>query len=148
MCFVYLLLEGIIWYTSPCVAQGWTTVFIFFPRRIGSSFDSSINFEQVRVYVGLDVAMCGRILKILAYIFGSSFLATFSIDSDNFLLETFLLIIFCSLVYVAFALRLHIMILNYFNNFQKSRLPSLMLLYCHRLLLFFGEFSFIILFMV
>ena len=47
--------------------------------------------------------------------FRSSFLAISSIDSGIFLLGTFLMIVFRSLLYVAFVaivLRLHIMILN------------------------------------
>ena len=67
------------------------------------------------VDAGLDPVMCGRI-------FGSSFLAISSIDSDIYLLGTFSVIIFRSLVYVAFiaiVLRLHIMALNYFNNLCK-----------------------------
>ena len=47
-----------------------------------------------------------------------------SIDSDIFLLGTFLVIIFRSLIYVAFVpivLRLYIITLKYFDNLRKLR---------------------------
>ena len=93
-----------------------------FPGGSGSSFGSSINFEQVRRCWFRLRNVWNHVKHFLHTFFGSSFLAISSIDSDIFLLGILLVITFRSLIYVAFVaivLQLHIRTSNYFNNLRK-----------------------------
>ena len=97
-------------------------LYLFFLGGSGGSFGSSINYEHLRRCWFRPCNVWKDLKHFLHTLFGSSFLAISSIDSDIFLVGTFLVIMFRSLIYVAFiaiVLQLHIMTLNYFNNLHK-----------------------------